>query len=120
MKRINGTKGVERIISKVNIGELIDTYQNLVFSICYKLTKDYFAAQDLAQETFLSVYRHWYQFDGTNEKAWICRIATNKSMDYLKASARKIEPVSQEELEERGESMVGPENQFLEQEVRAE
>ncbi|MCI8334004.1 MAG: RNA polymerase subunit sigma-70, partial [Lachnospiraceae bacterium] len=35
---------------------LIDRYQNLIFSICYKMTADYFASEDLAQETFLSAY----------------------------------------------------------------
>ena len=36
----------------------MDSYQKLVFSICYKMTADYFAAEDLAQETFLSAYEH--------------------------------------------------------------
>ena len=57
--------------------ELIDSYEKLVFSICYKTTGDYFAAEDLAQETFLAAFQKYDTFDGANEKAWICRIATN-------------------------------------------
>ena len=60
---------------------LIDRYQNLIFSICYKMTADYFASEDLAQETFLSAYEKYTSFDGRNEKAWICRIAVNKCLD---------------------------------------
>ena len=56
---------------------LIDRYQNLIFSICYKITADYFAAEDLAQETFLSAYEKYGSFDrGTaakavGEKGWL-------------------------------------------------
>lgn len=78
---------------------LIDSYQNLVFSICYKITSDYFASEDLTQDTFLSVYQHLSSFDGTNAKAWICRIATNKCIDYLKKSETKCIPISDEEVE---------------------
>ncbi len=66
----------------------IDTYQNLIFSICYKFTGNYFDAEDLTQDTFLSAYKNFSKFDGTNEKAWLARIATNKCLDYQKKSAR--------------------------------
>lgn len=72
-----------------NFIRLIDAYQNLVFSICLKMTGDYFTAQDLAQETFISAYRHWEDFDGQSEKAWLCRIAGNKCIDYLKEAKRR-------------------------------
>ncbi len=73
---------------------LIDSYQHLVFSICYKMTSDYFASEDLAQETFLSVYRHLGEFDGRHEKAWVCRIATNKCLDYLQSAGRRNIPTA--------------------------
>ena len=89
-----------KIYSEEFLVELIHKYQNLVFSICYKLTNDYFAAQDLTQETFLSAYTHPESFQGGNEKAWICRIATNKCIDYEKKGFRKVvlseEPLSKE------------------------
>ena len=71
---------------------MVDTYQNLVFSVCYKVTRDYFAAEDLAQETFLSAYKNLDGFEGGNEKAWLCRIATNKGIDYLRGSGRRAVP----------------------------
>lgn len=78
---------------------LIDSYQNLVFSICYRMTSDYFASEDLTQDTFLAAYKHFGSFDGANEKAWICRIATNKSIDYLKKAGNRIVPTEDVELE---------------------
>lgn len=76
------------------LSALIDSYQHLVFSICYRMTTDYFASEDLTQETFLSAYRHLAAFDGQNEKAWVCRIATNKCLDYLQSAGRRMIPVA--------------------------
>lgn len=89
---------VEQIDAKENLIRLIHQYQNLVFSICLKLTGDYFTAEDLAQETFLSAYHHYGEFDGNNEKAWICRIASNKCIDYQRAKARRDVPTITEEM----------------------
>ena len=83
-------KEVENIDSKENLIRLISQYQNLVFSICLKLTGDYFAAEDLTQETFLAAYRHIEEFDGLAEKAWLCRIASNKCIDYRREAARRL------------------------------
>ena len=75
--------------SKEKLIELMSTYKNLVFSVCLKLTGDYFAAEDITQETFISAYEHINEFDGSSEKAWLCRIASNKCVDYLRAAARR-------------------------------
>lgn len=39
-------------ISEQQLERLIDTYQNLVYSVCFKITGNHFDAQDMAQETF--------------------------------------------------------------------
>ena len=56
------------------------------------MTKDYFTAEDLTQETFLSAFRHFKNFDGDNEKAWICQIAVNKCLDYQKRKDSRLVP----------------------------
>lgn len=114
-------KGGGRIRREEQLTELIDSYQNLVFSICYKMTTDYFAAEDLAQDTFLSAYEHLKNFDGVNAKAWICRIATNKCIDYLSASGRRSIPTEDVYLENDKEAAPGadtPENICMENEVK--
>ncbi|MCM1211879.1 MAG: sigma-70 family RNA polymerase sigma factor [Blautia sp.] len=100
---------------------LIDSYQNLVFSICYKMTADYFAAEDLAQDTFLSAYEHLKSFDGSNPKAWICRIATNKCIDYMSHTGRRSIPVQDCYLEDGARAAPDtdtPENICMEREVK--
>lgn len=97
---------------------LIDQYQNLVFSICYKMTSDYFAAEDLAQETFLTAYEKSALFDGRNEKAWICRIAANKCLDYQKHSGRRSVPTEEGYFTDQEAARSSPEEACLEEEVR--
>lgn len=55
----------------------------------------------MTQETFLSAYRNQNSFTGGNEKAWICRIASNKSIDYMKEAARRVIPTEAISLEEK-------------------
>lgn len=98
--------------------QMVHTYQNLVFSICVKMTGDYFAAEDLTQETFLSAYKHRADFDGENEKAWLCRIASNKCIDYSRQAARRMIPTEDESLELRYSERGGPEEAVLESDVR--
>ena len=85
-----------RIDREENLIRLMNQYGNLVFSICLKTTGDYFASEDLAQETFIAAYKAYDSFDGTNEKAWICRIAGNKSIDYLRSAERRSVPTYEE------------------------
>lgn len=112
---------MEHIDAKDNFIAFVRRYQNLVFSICLKLTGDYFAAEDLAQETFIAAYQHLAEFDGENEKAWICRIASNKCMDYQKAAARRMIPTIDEDLPQDSQNLQNePLQMVLNQEVLRE
>ncbi|MBQ2935800.1 MAG: sigma-70 family RNA polymerase sigma factor [Lachnospiraceae bacterium] len=96
----------------------MDAYEKLVFSICYKITGDYFTAEDLAQETFLTVYQKYETFDGQNEKAWICRIATNKSIDYIRSAGQRMVPTQDAFFELITEKKENPEELCIEQEIK--
>lgn len=97
----------------------MNTYQNLVFTICYRLTGSYFDAEDLAQDTFLSAYKHLPYFDGKNEKAWISRIATNKAIDFLKQAGRRSYATEDTFFTDLPAPSAGsPEARYLEKEVQ--
>ena len=56
-------------------------------------------------------------FDGSNERAWLCKIATNKSLDYLKRAGRKSVPTEDVYFS----AIAAPESveeKYLEKEVR--
>ncbi|HAF27039.1 MAG TPA: hypothetical protein DCG85_06970 [Lachnospiraceae bacterium] len=76
----------------------MNTYKNLVFSLCLKMTGDYFTAEDITQETFISAYQHLKDFDGQSEKAWLCRIASNKCVDHLRSAKRREIATSDDDL----------------------
>lgn len=106
-----------KIDSRENLIRLINQYQNLVFSICLRLTGDYFISEDITQDTFISAYQHMEDFDGEAEKAWICRIASNKCIDWQRAAARRCVFVAPEEMPEEATSNNEPLGEILNNEV---
>ena len=87
---------MEEIYQNSYFEDLLTKYEKLVFSICYRMTNNYFDAQDLTQETFISVYKVMESFDEKNEKAYITRVATNKCLDHLKRAERRTMPSEDE------------------------
>ena len=76
----------------------LEQYERLIFSVCYRMVGDYFDAQDVTQETFLTYYKVLERFNGQNEKAFLTKIATNKCLDFLKQKRRKEMPSEDEVL----------------------
>ena len=110
----------ERINEQQQLEHMIESYQNLIYTICYKFTNNYFDAEDLTQETFLSAYRNLSKFDGENLKAWLCKIAKNKCLDHLKRAEARSVPTEDSfflTLEAGGQN-DSPEKICLEESVR--
>ncbi|MFT5871560.1 MAG: RNA polymerase sigma-70 factor (ECF subfamily) [Clostridium sp.] len=87
------------VIQKEQFVSYIKQYERLIITICLSFTKNYFDAEDLAQQTFLSAYTSLGKFDGVNFKAWLTTIAVNKCKDFLKSPARTIHSLSDENFE---------------------
>ncbi|WP_337461016.1 sigma-70 family RNA polymerase sigma factor [Jutongia sp.] len=107
-------------IQTAQLERVLEKYERLIFSICYRMVGDYFEAQDATQETFLTYYKVLDRFDGQNEKAFLTKIATNKCLDFLKQKRRKEMPSESEVLESRAGTVSSPEERFLEEEVKDE
>ena len=104
--------------SKEKLILLMNQYKNLVFSVCLKLTGDYFTAEDITQETFIAAYQHLDEFDGKSEKAWLCRIASNKCIDYLREAERRAVATTEDEMpQEAAQTRDGPLEQFISEDV---
>lgn len=95
---VRDNKGV-MIIHKDQFSSYIKQYERLIITICLSFTKNYFDAEDLAQQTFLSAYTNSNKFDGVNFKAWLTTIATNKCKDFLKSPARRVDSLSYADYE---------------------
>jgi RNA polymerase sigma factor (sigma-70 family) len=85
-------------------GQIVSRYQSLICSLAYSATGSLGASEDLAQETFITAWRHLRHLRERNKlKAWLCGIARNRINNTLRREGR--EPVrAAESLEEVHES----------------
>jgi len=70
--------------------ELTDAYRRELQLHIYRIVGSTQDAEDLLQETLLAAWRGLEQFEGrASVRAWLYRIATNRSLDALRASRRR-------------------------------
>ncbi|MGB8879931.1 MAG: RNA polymerase subunit sigma-70, partial [Solirubrobacteraceae bacterium] len=72
--------------------ELTDPYRREVQVHIYRIVGSVHDAEDLLQETLLAAWRGLDAFEGrASVRAWLYRIATNRSLDALRATRRRPE-----------------------------
>ncbi len=77
-------------------GQLVERYEQRVYNLARKMMRDPQDAEDVLQETFISVYRNLGNFHGDSSfSTWLYRIATNASL--MKIRARKEPTLSLDE-----------------------
>lgn len=101
------------IIENEQFADTIKQYERLILTICLSFTKNYFDAEDLAQQTFLSAYKNIDKFDGKNMKAWLTTIASNKCRDFLKSKVRTEVSITDEEYENVQDDHESPEETVI-------
>lgn len=73
--------------------ELVYTFQDPVYNLCYRMLGDGGEAEDATQETFLRAYTHIHRYDtGRSFKTWVMSIASNHCIDRLRK--RRMQYVS--------------------------
>src|ERR1700723_930485 len=95
--------------------EIVERYQDKVFSIIYGILRNHNDAEDIAQQVFTKTYFSISSFDSRSSLiTWIYRITVNECYDYLrKRRARRVvyeSDFSAEEARraETAESVVDP------------
>src|SRR4030088_2362450 len=70
--------------------ELTDPYRRELQLHCYRILGSVQDAEDLLQETLLAAWRGLERFEGRSSlRAWLYRIATNRSLNALRDSERR-------------------------------
>lgn len=73
-------------------GELVEAYQNRLIGVFNHLLRDADAAEDLAQEAFLRVYRARERYQPTAKfSTWLFRIANNLALNNRRSKSRRRE-----------------------------
>lgn len=97
---------------------LLTTYKALVYTVCFRTVKNQFDAEDLTQETFISIYKNLSSFNRQYEKAWVCKIASNKCLDFLKHTGRRSLPTEETYFSTMVDQKGTPEDAYLEKESK--
>ncbi|NAS11659.1 RNA polymerase sigma factor [Poritiphilus flavus] len=70
--------------------QLLDEYQQKVFSTCLSFVPNREDAEDISQEVFVEVFNSVGKFNGRSKLGtWIYRIAVNKSLEFIRKKNTK-------------------------------
>ncbi len=65
--------------------EIVYTFQDAVYNLCYRMLGDSGEAEDAAQEAFLRAYSNLQRYDTSRSfKTWLLSIASNHCIDRLR------------------------------------
>ena len=105
---------------------IVVAYQNQVYGLCLRMLGSPQAAEDAAQEAFISAFRNVGRMRGESVRPWLLRIASNACIDEHRRRRRRpqvsLDVASQEDEPERPlevtDPSAGPEQQALRGELR--
>ena len=69
--------------------ELYEKTRKIVYSVCLSIVKDCGVAEELTQDTFVSVWSEIGKFRGKGLKTWVLTIARNKALNALRKRKRE-------------------------------
>lgn len=97
MASINVKEEQEALILRCQSGdrqafmELVQTYQNMVFAILYRMLKEREEIEDLAQEVWVKVYQSIRKLKSPAAfRSWLHRIALNAFRDRMRQKGNQI------------------------------
>ena len=72
--------------SSATLEKVVSKHGDHVYRVACQLTRSTADAEDVVQEAFLTLYTHWLKASTcSNLSAWLTRVATNASIDLLRA-----------------------------------
>lgn len=82
--------------SEAALGILYDRYGGAIFAVAYRLTSDRGVAEEVVQETFLTLWNRAELFDphAGSLTAWLHTIGRNRAVDRLRAAGRRPQLVA--------------------------
>ena len=82
----------DSLVDNEFIRDVIDRYSNTVFRVSYQYVRDRHDAEDVLQEVFVALTNYLRNDSFQNDehvKAWLIRVAINKSINVAKSNSRR-------------------------------
>jgi RNA polymerase sigma-70 factor (ECF subfamily) len=102
-------KKLEETIKDIKCGNalaysyIIDTFQNLAFTIAYRITKNNEDAQEVVQDSFLKVFHNIHQYNGISKfHSWLFKIVFNTALSKIKKKKLEIISISDSDIDDYG------------------
>lgn len=102
---IKMTTNDDQIINAIKNGDtnayskLVDRYKDLVFTLAIRMLKNREEAEEVAQDTFIKVFKSLDNFQGDSKfSTWIYRIAYNTCLDSIKKNKKFINDIAIDEF----------------------
>jgi RNA polymerase sigma-70 factor (ECF subfamily) len=81
---------------------LVEEHQRMVFSIALRIARDRGAAEEVAQDVFLELYRSSERLQGEDHvRFWLRKVAVHRATDVLRKQARQPEAGAEEWMEDQ-------------------
>lgn len=91
----NETQLITRLQNKDEsaLSQVYDHYSGALYGVIIRMCKDEGEAQNLLQDTFLTIWEKSYQYDKSKGRfyTWAYRIAKNKTLNYLRKTKNLIQ-----------------------------
>ncbi len=98
---------------------LVERYQNLVYTVVYRVVKNKEQAEEVAQDTFIKAYESLAKYRGEAKfSTWLYTIAYRKSLDLVKSNKRLITSELIEEINEGDIELVTDALSYLQEQER--
>lgn len=88
--------------------ELVNRYQNLVFTIAYRMTNNREDAEELAQNTFIKAYRSLADYRGDSKfSTWLYTIVNSLGLSFLRKKKLETFSMASEKVQAAAENLGG-------------
>lgn len=88
--------------------EIVREHQSMVFSMAYHALQNRAAAEDLAQDVFLSLHENLGRLESpAHVKHWLARVTSNRAIDEIRKKRYRRGPTLEEVPEPRARSSEG-------------
>ena len=86
---------------------LVDHYKDMVYTLALKMVKNREEAEEVAQDTFIKVYKSLDKFKGESKfSTWLYKVAYNTCLDRLKKHNREKTVVTIDDYAEYGVTTI--------------